>query len=203
MSGIARRSLLLAPVTAAMAAPALAQDRLPPISVGNSQITVSRSLIVARPDLPVPNDDGQLVYIQHAINRNIIVFAARRGADGKLDASSPVDVYWRRYHDDNGNRRALSFFERVFAFGVSAERIGEGRYSARMAGYRERDATVEIGEDGKPRALLKVGPRTVRVVYAYAMVESGRFIPRVRYVDVHGFDIQSGEAVRERVPVDM
>lgn len=204
MSMIDRRHFLLAaPGTLLLAPSARAQDGLPPISVRRSEVTVSRALIVARPDLPVPHDPGILFYVQQAIDKNILVYAARQGADGRLDPNQPVEVFWRRYNDDNGARRPLSFFERVFAFGVSTQRTGEGRYSTRIAGYRERDATVELGEDGKPRALLKVGPRTIRVVYAYAMAERGRFIPKVHYVDIHGHDIASGEAVRERVRLDM
>jgi hypothetical protein len=203
MSGIGRRSLVLSPFAAPFARPALGQDGLPPISVRRSEISVSRSLPVARPDLPVPADPGMLLYVQQAINRNVLVYAARQAPDGKLDANAPVEVFWRRYNDEGGNKRALTFFERVFAFGISAQRIADGRYAARLAGYRERDAVVDIGEDGKPRALLTIGQRTVRVVYAYAMAERGSFIPKVHYVDIHGFDIASGEAVRERVRLDM
>lgn len=200
---ITRRTLLAAAGLSASAAPAPAQDRLPPISIRNSEITVSRNLIVARPDLPVPSDSGMLFYVQQAIDKNILVYAARQRPDGKLDPSVPVEVFWRRYNDDNGKRRAISFFERLFAFGVSTQPVGEGRYSTRIAGYRERHALVDVGEDGKPRAILKIGPRDVRVVYAYAMAERGRFIPKVHYVDIHGFDVASGEAVRERVRLDM
>jgi hypothetical protein len=203
MIAIGRRSLVVSALAGAFARPALAQDGLPPIAVRRSEISVSRNLPVARPDLPVPTDPGMLLYVQQAIDRNVLVYAARQGPDGKLDANAPVDVFWRRYNDGGGARRALSFFERVFAFGISTQRITEGRYSARLAGYRERDAVVDVGEDGKPRALLKIGQRTVRVVYAFAMAERGRFIPKVHYVDIHGFDIASGEAVRERVRLDM
>lgn len=203
MAMIDRRQLVLAAVSTLAPGAAAAQDRLPPISISRSEVTVSRSLIVARPDLPVPRDPGMLFYVQQAIDKNILVYAGRQGPDGRLDPARPVEVFWRRYNDDNGARRPLSFFERVFAFGVSTQRVGEGRYSTRIAGYRARDAIVELGGDGKPRAVLKVGPRNVRVVYAYAMAEKRTFIPKVHYVDIHGFDVDSGEAVRERVRLDM
>jgi hypothetical protein len=203
MTGIGRRSLILSALGGVAGAPAFAQDSLPPISVRRSEISVSRSLPVARPDLPVPSDPGMLVYIQQAIDKNVLVYVARQGPDGRLDPRNPVEVFWRRYNDADGARRPLSFFERVFAFGVSTQSVSGGRYSARLASYRERDAVVEIGEDGKPRAVMKIGQRNVRIVYAYAMAERGRFIPKVHYVDLHGFDIASGEAVRERIRLDM
>ena len=199
---LSRRGILTAALVAP-AASAAAQDRLPPISIRQSEVTVSRSLIVARPDLPVPNDSGMLFYVQQAIDKNILVYAARQTPAGSIDPSRLVEVFWRRYNDDEGRRREISFFERVFAFGVSTQPVAEGRFSTRIAGYRQRDAVVEVGPDGKPRALLQAGPRTIRVVYAYAMAERGRFIPKVHYVDIHGFDVATNEAVRERVRLDM
>ncbi|MFN3853215.1 MAG: DUF4833 domain-containing protein [Phreatobacter sp.] len=181
---------------------AAADERLPPITLRRSEFTVSRQLIVARPDLPVPDDPDILFYVQQAIDRNVLVYAARRRPDGTLDPSRPVDVFWRRFNED-GRRRDLSFFERVFAFGVSAWPAGEGRFHAAVAAYRDRSALIDRGEDGKPRALLRMGARTVRVVYAYANAERGRFIPTVHHVDIHGFDVATGEAIRERVPVSM
>jgi hypothetical protein len=204
MVHLSRRNLIAAPALAVVAwDQAHAQDRLPPIEIRRSEITVSRALIVARPDLPVPDDPGMLFYVQQAIDKNILVYAARRRPDGPLDPDTPVEVFWRRYNDDGGNRRDISFFERLFAFGVRAEALPESRYSVRIAGYPRRAATVDIGPDGKPRALFAVGPRTVRVVYAYAMAEKTGFIPKVHYVDIHGFDVDSGEAVRERLNLSM
>ncbi|MDP3545409.1 MAG: DUF4833 domain-containing protein [Phreatobacter sp.] len=204
MVDLSRRSLIAAPALAVIAGgQGHAQERLPPIAIRRSEITVSRALIVARPDLPVPSDPGMLFYVQQAIDRNILVYAARRRPDGPLDPDAPVEVFWRRYNDDGGNRRAISFFERLFAFGVRTEALPEARYSVRIAGYPNRAATVDIGPDGKPRALFAVGTRTIRIVYAYAMAEKTRLIPKVHYVDIHGFDVASGEAVRERLNLNM
>ncbi|MGQ3356706.1 MAG: DUF4833 domain-containing protein [Phreatobacter sp.] len=200
---LSRRGLIAAAGLLVPASSSLAQDRLPPVSIRRSELTVSRSLAVARPDLPVPSDSGMLFYVQHAINKNVLVYAARQRPDGALDPQAPVEVFWRRYDDDNGRRRELSFFERVFAFGVSAQPLAPSRYSARIAGYRERDATIDLGADGKPRALMTSGQRTFRIVYAYAQAEDRRFIPKIHHIDIHGIDVASGEAVRERVRLDM
>jgi hypothetical protein len=177
-------------------------DRLPPIAVRSSEVKVSRALVIARPDLPVPTDPGMLFYIQHSINKNQIVYAGRQNADGKFDRSEPVEAFWRRF-DEDGRRRALTFFERVFAFGVRIAPLDDQRFQARIAGYRDRSVVVDLDDKGKPRALLAVGSRTVRVVYAYASADGGSFIPKIHYVDFHGFDIATGEAIRERNRLDM
>ncbi|WP_168201639.1 DUF4833 domain-containing protein [Phreatobacter aquaticus] len=182
---------------------AVAQDdRLPAIAVRGSEVTVSRQLIIARPDLPVPADPGMLFYVQHSINKNQIVYAARQNAAGKLDRDEPVEAFWRRF-DEDGRRRALTFFERVFAFGVRVSPLPDERFQARIAGYRDRGIVVDLDGAGKPRGLLTVGQRTVRLVYAYAVADDSGFIPKVHHVDFHGFDIASGEAIRERIRLDM
>ncbi|MFX5751972.1 DUF4833 domain-containing protein, partial [Acinetobacter baumannii] len=89
------------------------------------------------------------------------------------------------------------------AFGLSTRALPDGRYGARIAGYRAREAIIDLDDKGEPRALLPVGPRMVRVVYAYAMADDVGFIPKIHYVDVHGFDIATGEAIRERIRLDM
>ncbi len=177
-------------------------DRLPPIAVRRSEVTVSRALVVARPDLPVATDPGLLFYVQHSINRSLIVYAARLRPDGRLDPNQPAEAFWRRF-DEQGQRRSLNFFERIFAFGLSTRALPDGRYGARIAGYRAREAIIDLDDKGEPRALLPVGPRMVRVVYAYAMADDVGFIPKIHYVDVHGFDIATGEAIRERIRLDM
>jgi hypothetical protein len=202
---LTRRNVALAAVAAAAGRPAAAlaqEDRLPPITVRASEVTVTRQLIVARPDLPVPSDPGQLFYVQHSINKNQIVYAGKLGANGRFDAEEPIEAFWRRF-DEDGRRRALSFFERVFAFGVRATPVADQRYRARIAGYSDRDMLVDLDDKGHPRGLFQVGQRTIRVVYAYARADEGSFIPKIHYVDVHGFDIASGEAVRERIRLDM
>lgn len=200
-----RRSFLtaVAAATLGFASRASAQPQsLPPIVALGSEVTVSRRLMVARPDLPVATDPHLLFYVQHSINRSLIVYAARLGPDGKLDPDRPVEAFWRRF-DEEGQKRQLNFFERVFAFGVSSRRIGEGRYAARVAGYRSREAIVDLDERGQPRALLRVGERTVRVVYAYAQADDVGFIPKIHHVDVFGYDLATGEAIRERIRLDM
>ena len=162
-----------------------------------SEFQVFPELPVARPQ-HVPQDEGMLFYVQHSINANVIVYAARRGATGGLDARNPVEVFWRRYAS-RGQKRDLSFFERMFAFGVATLPSGEGRWSVGLVSFQEREGTLDIGPDGKPRLLVPVDKRPMRPVYVYAEAVADGFIPTIRHIDL--FVTADGEPgyLRERV----
>ncbi len=162
-----------------------------------SEFQTFADLPVVRPQ-HVPQDEGMLFYVQHSINANVIVYAARRGADGRLDPRDPIEVFWRRYAS-TGRRRELSFFERVFAFGVSALPVGDGRWSVGLVSFQEREGSLDMGPDGKPRLLVPVDKRPMRPVYVYAEAIAGTFIPTIRHIDL--FAAIDGEKgyLRERV----
>ncbi len=162
-----------------------------------SEFQTFADLPVVRPQ-HVPKDDGLLFYVQHSINANVIVYAARRKATGGLDPSGPIEVFWRRY-GDKGQRRELSFFERMFAFGAGVMPAGDGRWAVGLVSLHERKGTLDIGPDGKPRLLVDVDKRPMRPVYVYAEAINVGFIPTIRHIDL--FAVADGEKgfLRERV----
>ncbi len=162
-----------------------------------SEISTFAELPVVRPQ-HVPQDDGMLFYVQHSINANVIVYAARRGANGSLDRKSPIDVFWRRYAS-KGQKRDLSFFERVFAFGVNALSAGEGRWSVGLVSWHEREGTLDLGPNGQPRLLVPIDKRQMRPVYVYAEAVNDGFIPSIRHIDLYATVDGEKGYVRERV----
>jgi hypothetical protein len=184
----------LATVGPAVAVPAIL---LPPM---HSEYTRFDTLPVVRPQ-HVPSDPGMLFYVQQSIDANVIVYAARVGADGRLDPDQPMEVFWRRYAT-KGHRRELSFFERMFAFGVACSREAEGVWSVRLAAFPGRAGRLDLGPDGRPRFLLDIERRPMRPLYVYAEAIGDGFIPTIRHVDI--FAVAEGEKgyVRERVIFD-
>lgn len=162
-----------------------------------SQYQRFAELPVVRPQ-HVPQDDGLLFYVQHSINANVIVYATHRGADGRIDPDRPIEVFWRRFQTA-GHRRELSFFERMFAFGVSCTADGEGAWAVYLVSLPGREGRFDTGPDGKPRFVLEIDHRPMRPVYIYAEAIADGFIPTIRHVDV--FAVADGEKgyTRERI----
>ncbi|NLH80554.1 MAG: DUF4833 domain-containing protein [Phyllobacteriaceae bacterium] len=191
-----RRVLGLAAAAIATATPAAA---LPSIVLPRmrSEFSTFAELPVVRPDA-VPKDEGVLFYVQQSINANVIVYALHRTPAGTLDPTRPVDVFWRRFAT-KGHRRELSFFERMFAFGVACDAEGPGRWAVRLVSLPGREGRLEPGPDGAPRLLMEVDHRPMRPVYVYADVADDGFIPTLRHVDLFAVADGAKGYVRERV----
>lgn len=157
----------------------------------------------ARADFPIPPETPtRLFFIQRSTNPNTVVYEARLRADGKLDTEQPIDAYWLRYAT-TGERRALNFTERNFAYGPIAEPdAGEtagASWAVRFAGYGGRDIRLRMDANGRPVLLAQVAGRRARLVSSYLHVEEGRWWPSVTAADVYGVDLATGAALHERI----
>lgn len=194
-----RRDLLglgsAALATAAMPRAAAAQSILLPDI--RSEFARFPTLPIARPQA-IPTDEGMLFFVQHAIDANAIVYAARRLADGRLDPDEPVETFWRRFATA-GHRRELSFFERHFAFGLVATPETAGVWSVHVAALSSRKGRLDLGPDGKPRILVDIDGKPRRPVYVWVEAERGHFIPTLRHVDVYAVTEGEKGFYRERL----
>ncbi|MCC2111229.1 MAG: DUF4833 domain-containing protein [Hyphomicrobiales bacterium] len=177
-------------------------EALPDYRITESDITVSRTMPVHRSDTPVPSDPNLLFYIQHSQNPNTIVYAARRGSVTPFDPDAPIEVFWRRF-SRQGEREALTFFERIFVFGTRTRPEGTSgtRFAARLAASSMAHGILELGPTGDPRIVGKVGDHDVRVIYAYAELGDYAFIPKINFIDVIGRDLASNDYVTRRIKV--
>jgi hypothetical protein len=161
-------------------------------------VSTRRSLPVMRPDTPTPADRGQIFYFQLSSTRNTVVYAARFGSDGRLDARNPVVIYWRNYQGA-GDTRSLNFPERALAYGLNISAgaaAGDFEISFRaVAGFPlvlRQIAPFEAAFIGRHQGL------EMRLIYGYLTVIDG-LIPRVPELRMFGQlpDGQYGEAVIE------
>ena len=148
-------------------------------------------------DFPVPTDKNMVFYVQRSLNSNTIVYTARMGDDGKLDAKRPIDVFWRRFNDD-GERKELSSIERSMAFGVKAEPVAgqPGSFMIRVTSYPKRAALLKL-VDGVPRLEMKVAGVPAKLDHAYLDVDDSGSVPSVNRVDLYGIELATGKPVKE------
>ena len=77
----------------------------------SSQVTEMDAVPRLRPEYQVPDEPDMLFYIERSTNSNTVVYAARRGANGALDTTAPVETFWRWFNVD-GAKKPLNFIER-------------------------------------------------------------------------------------------
>ena len=161
------------------------------------EITVFDQMPTARSDTPVPTDKDLLFYIQRSLNRNTVVYVARRGPTGEFASKKPIDVFWRRFASD-GKRRKLSYIERSMAFGVDVEKSNKA-IKANLVSYPTKKGVLTIDSANKPAIIAMMGSHKVRLIYGFIKLKGKDLIPKIVYVDVVGQDVQSGKYIRRRV----
>lgn len=165
-----------------------------------SSVTEVSQIPSLRPEFPVPKEPNMLFYIQRSVNSNTVVYAARLDAQGRLDQSDPVDVYWRWFNVD-GHRKPLNFIERNMAYGVSLDRHARAPNAVafKVEALPERKLLLRRDSRGGPEALIQIGNHLARLVYVYLQVDDRGLMPDVTSIDLFGIDTLSGKALHEHV----
>ena len=164
-----------------------------------SEIKESAEIPRMRPEFKIPDEPNQLFYVQRSPNSNTVIYAANLDGRGNLNASAPVEAFWRKFNID-GSKQPLNFIERMTAYGVKLDRNKSGQPATfSIAALPERKLTVSLDEKRRPQAVMQVGNHKVKVAYVYLHVVEGGLMPSVPDLDVFGTDLASGKAIHEHL----
>ena len=149
------------------------------------------------PRYPEPKDEDLVFYLQLSDKIDTVVYVVNRQADGTVDTSDPVHVYWRWY-EGTGERRELTFLQRNLAFGVqlAPSQDHPGDYVARLNAYPNIPVLVDEAADGNVRALMTIAGKPAQLICVY--VERRQLLgllPQVLYIDFFGRTVNGGERV--------
>jgi hypothetical protein len=138
-----------------------------------------------------------LFHIERSKNANIVQYDAQVGADGKLFKKEPVVGYWIRLAEQ-GQVKELSWVQRTFAFGFDTK-LDKSRESAglRMKANVGRKINIVRNGDGYRATVIIDGALSY---FEKMFIDASRkgFSLTVRYVELYGEDIQTGEARYEK-----
>jgi hypothetical protein len=164
-----------------------------------SNIGESSEIVRIRPEYKVPDEPGQLFYVERSTNSNTVVYVARLDAQGNIDRADPVEAFWRWFNVD-GHKKPLNFMERMMAYGVTVDRAETGKpITFNIAALPERKLTLILDAQKKPEALMQIGGHIVKLAYVYLNVVESGLMPSVPALDIFGTDTASGKAVHEHL----
>lgn len=147
---------------------------------------------------PVPPASKNLLfYIQRNKNANTIVYEARFDAQGHLAAKDPVDVTWIR-HTEGGKREPISLLEANLAYGVKHRTTDEGVAQMAFVASARHPFRVEVGVNGQAEARMMINGRYARLHHVEIQADESAIWPKIQYVDIHGIDLVTGQAIEER-----
>ena len=160
-----------------------------------SSISESTEIVRLRPEFKIPDEPGQLFYVQRSPNSNTVIYAARLDAQGNFDSRSPVDAFWRKFNID-GSKQPLNFIERMMAYGVTVDARRAGQpITFTIAALPDRKLSLGLDAQHRPEAIMQIGTHSVKVAYVYLQVVDGGLVPSVPSLDIIGTDITSGKAI--------
>jgi hypothetical protein len=151
-------------------------------------------------DFPIPpQTKNMLFYIQRSTNNNTIIYDANI-KDGKINSEKALNIYWIRYTEKN-QKKDLNYLERTLAYGADAKSTEYDKdvYIIHFAASKKRTATFFLDEGGQAIALMNINGKKSRLNRIFVQAEETSWLPKVKYVDITGSDLQTGVKVVERI----
>lgn len=139
-----------------------------------------------------------LFHIERSKNANIVQYDAQVAADGKLFKKEPVVGYWIRLNEQ-GQKQKLSWLQRTFAYGFDAK-PDKGRESAEVNMKADVGQAIKVVREGdiyRATVTIDGAPSYFEKMYIDA-TRHGLSID-VRYVELFGEDMKTGEARYEKI----
>ena len=139
-----------------------------------------------------------LFHIERSKNANIVQYDAQVAADGKLFKKEPVVGYWIRLNEQ-GQEQPLSWLQRTFAYGFKTI-LDKSRESAELDMKADVGQLIKIVRQGdifRATVTIDGAPSYFERMYIDATLHGLSL--DVRYVELFGEDMKTGEARYEKI----
>jgi hypothetical protein len=139
----------------------------------------------------------RLFHIERNKNANIVVYDAMVLPDSNLAEDDPVTVYWLKLAE-GGHRKELKRIEKKKAYGFSVESREGNRLVIEMKADVGRNLFVDQHE-GVYRAFMEIDGRLALLDKIYIFAKETLMLPSVKYLELFGTDVETGEEVYEKL----
>jgi hypothetical protein len=138
----------------------------------------------------------ELFTLGRSKNANVVKYAVRSTADGRLDAACPIEAYWLMLAE-NGRREELTWTERKLAYGFSVSEQTSQGLLLHLSACTARELRVR-STGGAFRAELNIAGQRAFLERIFVHTEEGLLLPSVRFVELFGATA-SARRVSERI----
>jgi len=146
----------------------------------------------------IEDKQATLFVIERSTNANVVHYDANIRADGQLDPRQPITAYWVMAAVD-GHREELTPLEKTRAYGFTVEPGQDSNsYRVRLVAQRRRDISI-VRQGDAIRAEAVIGGHRAWLQRMYVNTHKVLAVPTVKYVELFGIDVATGESVSERV----
>jgi hypothetical protein len=147
--------------------------------------------------LAAQSDRQSLFRIERNTNANIVQYDANISPDGKLNKKEPVVAYWIRLAD-KGQVKELSWIQRKFAYGFSAD-FDRNTNSAVLDMAADLGRSIKVHRiGGSYRATADINGKPSRIEKIYIHATGKGLSTTVDYIELHGMALDSSDVTYER-----
>jgi len=139
----------------------------------------------------------RLFHIERNKNTNIVVYDAQVLPDSNLAEEDPVTVYWLKLAE-GGHRKELKGIEKKMAYGFEVESREGNRLVIDMKADVGRNLVVDMHE-GTYWAFMEIDGRQALLEKIFIFAKETLMLPSVKYLELFGTDVETGEEVYEKL----
>jgi phosphatidylglycerophosphate synthase len=137
---------------------------------------------------PVPKVENMLFYIQRTNNTNTIVYQLNTGANGRLNESDPVNIFWIRYAEQ-GQQQPLSYLQRKLAYGLITKKTAEDTYELRFAAKKGHPLYLAKDNNGQFHVYSVADGKKIILQKIFIRINGGTaLVPKIQSVKLSGID---------------
>jgi hypothetical protein len=143
--------------------------------------------------------DYNLFKIDRSRDPDIVLYDVKLDSLGKLDTSSPISVYWKKFTRE-GLFEPLTGIQKKFGYGIKFQNISE--QAADFKFVSSLDRIFELRKTGYDhyRVYTYSGGRKIVVQKLFIHFEDDSFwFPEISKIDLVGFDTEKGSVVSESI----
>ena len=158
-------------------------------------------VLILMPELPAVagNSDHNLFKIGRSRDADEIYYDVRLAADGRLDRTSPVDIYWVR-KTGAGSREPLTWIQRRYSYGIKIIESSPDHALFRFVSFNSKVFRIEKGTDGRFSTRTHIGDKQVTVENIFVRFDGGTYLaPVVGEVFMYGRDTLSKILISEDI----
>ncbi len=154
-------------------------------------------------DYPIPPKTNELLfYIQRNHNANTIIYDANFDGYGNLVQDKPINVYWVRY-DENGQKMKLRTIEKWYAYGVECSKSKDDTcFKVELAANSKKEFKLLQTAPNKAVLTTSINGKLSVLEHMYIFADNTGIWPKVKYIDVFGYDIASGENTFQKIVIE-
>ncbi|MBT8231755.1 MAG: DUF4833 domain-containing protein [Saprospiraceae bacterium] len=147
---------------------------------------------------PIPkNIAGLLFYIQRNLNKNTVVYAINKDANGYLNETFPMKVFWIKY--DNGAVIAELNKLQTKAFGYSSKKINNTTFEFVMDSHKQLRFFIAQNEQNEFNIITKINSKDALLSNIYVYANEFGLFPKVEYIELYGNHIDSDLPSYEKI----